>query len=468
MSVIISKHLERRAFLRGIGGAMIALPALEAFTLRRAHAQPATKKVYVCFIEQMNGHILDKYNPTAPGPITTLSLKGADAAAATAELADHAADVGIVKNIDHAYDIANGCGHPQGGNIAITASRPKSGNPGTTPNNPSADWRIAQAFGKEPMNLYAGRKGGNDENFGYGPGGKVRPGNNKPFDVYTSLMGLSGMQTTDPGLLQRLTARDKSINDILRTEIQDLFKRTDLSMEDRRRLEVHLGSIREIEMGMNRPTTGAVTDANGKTVAEMVMTVKATPEANDLKEDVIRTQLSLVALAFAGDRCPAATLQCGGYQDETAFMIDGKRLLGYHSISHAVGGPPGAGRNDAMGLLHHKIDRLHLRFLKHMIEQLKLYKTADGRPLLADSVAVLTNQLGSGTPHRGFSVPWVYGGSGGGALKTGLFVDAKQAKNNKILNSIITAAGVRKPNGDPVDDFGDPDLAKGLLTEIMA
>jgi hypothetical protein len=467
MSVIFSKSLERRAFLRGVGGAMIALPALEAFTLRGARAQPPKRTIYVCFIEQMNGHILDKYNPAVPGPITTASLQGPDAAAATSELADHAADVGIVKNIDHAYDIANGCGHPQGGNIAITGSHPKSGNPGSTPNNPSADWRIAQAIGKEPMNLYAGRKGGNDENFAYGPQGKVRPGNNRPFDVYMSLMGLTGMQTADPRLLQRLTARDRSINDVLRTEIQDLFKRTDLSMEDRRRLDVHLGSIREIEVGMTKPTTGAVTDANGKTVAEMVMTVKETPEANDLREDVIRTQLSLVALAFAGDRTPAATLQCGGYQDETSFVIDGKRALGYHSISHAVGGPPGQGRNDAMGLLHHKVDRIHLRYLKHMIEQLKLYKTADGRPLLADSLAVLTNQLGSGTPHRGFSVPWVYGGSGGGALRTGIFVDAKQAKNNKILNSIITAAGVRKANGDPVDDFGDGDLAKGLLTEIM-
>jgi hypothetical protein len=468
MSVIFNKNLQRRAFLRGVGGAVIALPALEAFTMRRGQAQPAKKNVYVCFIEQMNGHILDKYNPAAPGAITTVSLKGPDAGAATSELADHAADVCIVKNIDHAYDIANGCGHPQGGNIAITASRPKSGNPGTTPNNPSADWRIAQARGKEPLNLYAGRKGGNDENFAYGPAGKVRPGNNKPFDVYMTLMGLTGMQTSDPGMLQRLTARDRSINDVLRTEIQDLFRRTDLGMEDRRRLDVHLSSIREIELGMSKPTTGPVTDANGKTVAEMVMTVKTTPEANDLKEDVVKTQLSLVALAFAGDRYPAATLQCGGYQDETSFLIDGKRGLGYHSITHAVGGPPGMGRNDAMGLLHHKVDRIHLRYLKHMIEQLKLYKTADGRPLLADSVAVLTNQLGSGTPHRGFSVPWVYGGSAGGALKTGLFVDANHAKNNKILNSLLTAAGITKPNGDPVDDFGDSDLEKGLLTAIMA
>ncbi|HEY0710811.1 MAG TPA: DUF1552 domain-containing protein [Polyangia bacterium] len=467
MSLKFSDRYQRRAFLRGVGGAMIALPALEAFSMRQAKAQPPKKKVYVCFIEQMNGHILDMYNPTNVGPITTVSLK-AEPGKAVSELADHAADIGIVKNIDHAFDIANGCGHPQGGNIAITASKPRSGSPGTTPRAPSADFRIAQAHGKEPLNLYAGRKGGNDENFAYGPEGRVRPANNKPFDVYMSLMGLTGMQTSDPGLLQRLTARDKSINDVLRTQIQDLFKRTDLSMEDRRRLDVHLGSIREIEVGMNRPMMGAVTDPGGKSLADLIMTVKTTPEANDLREDVAKTHLSLIALAFASDRQIAATVQCGGYQDETTFLIDGKRAsMGYHSITHAVGGPPGAGRNDAMGLLHHKVDRIHLRYLKHMIEQLKLYKTAEGRPLLEDSLAVLTNQLGCGTPHRGFSTPWVYGGSGGGYLKTGIFVDAKQAKNNKILNSFITAAGVRKPNGDPIDDFGDAELAKGLLTEIV-
>jgi hypothetical protein len=467
MSLKFSNGFERRAFLRGVGGAMIALPALETFAPRKANAQPAKKKVYVCFIEQMNGHILDMYNPTKVGPITSVSLK-AEPAMAVSELADHAADLGIVKNIDHAFDIANGCGHPQGGNIALTASKPRSGSPGTTPLAPSADFRIAQLHGKEPLNLYAGRKSGNDENFAYGLDGKVRPANNKPFDVYMSLMGLTGMQTSDPGLLQRLTARDKSINDILRTQIQDLFKRTDLSMNDRQRLQLHLGSIREIEVGMTTPMMGAVPMPGSKGVEELVMTVKAMPEANDLREEVVKTHLSLVALAFASDRQIAATVQCGGYQDETTFMIDGKRAsMGYHSITHAVGGPPGAGRNDAMGLLHHKVDRIHLRYLKHMIEQLKLYKTADGRPLLEDSIAVLTNQLGCGTPHRGFSVPWVYGGSGGGYLKTGVFVDAAHAKNNKILNAFVSAAGVRKADGSPIDDFGDASLPKGLLTEIV-
>ena len=38
MTLKYNKNFERRAFLRGVGGAVLALPALEAFTLRGAKA----------------------------------------------------------------------------------------------------------------------------------------------------------------------------------------------------------------------------------------------------------------------------------------------------------------------------------------------------------------------------------------------------------------------------------------------
>jgi hypothetical protein len=36
-----------------------------------------------------------------------------------------------------------------------------------------------------------------------------------------------------------------------------------------------------------------------------------------------------------------------------------------------------------------------------------------------------------------------------------------------VLTTIATAAGCRKPDGSPVDNFGDPS-APGLITEILA
>ncbi|HEY0706604.1 MAG TPA: hypothetical protein VGG33_07400, partial [Polyangia bacterium] len=91
-----------------------------------------------------------------------------------------------------------------------------------------------------------------------------------------------------------------------------------------------------------------------------------------------------------------------------------------------------------------------------------------GRALLDDTVAVWTNQLASGYNHLGFSVPHVLAGSAGGFFKKGHYVEVKGVKNNKFLNTIITASGVRKANGDPVDDHGDAELPRGLMPELLA
>jgi hypothetical protein len=62
-------------------------------------------------------------------------------------------------------------------------------------------------------------------------------------------------------------------------------------------------------------------------------------------------------------------------------------------------------------------------------------------------------------------VPHVVWGNAGGYLKTGQFIDAGNATNNKVLNTLITAAGVRK-NGGPVEDFGSG--AGGQISGMLA
>ena len=39
---------------------------------------------------------------------------------------------------------------------------------------------------------------------------------------------------------------------------------------------------------------------------------------------------------------------------------------------------------------------------------------------------------------------------------------------NKMLNTLLTAAGVTKDGGAPTDDFGETSLPKGLFTELKA
>jgi hypothetical protein len=200
-----------------------------------------------------------------------------------------------------------------------------------------------------------------------------------------------------------------------------------------------------------------------------LMTLKDKPDANDLMEVATKAQLSLIALAFATGQTQVATLQVGGGNDHTRYMVDGTLAPPFHFVSHHVLSDGGSGTAIPNAVdVHHKIDRIHARMFKHFVEQLKAYKTADGRPLLDDCAAVWMNSLSNGPPHGVNNVPHVIAGSAGGFLKKGMFVDAGGAKNNKFLNTMITAAGVRKADGMAVDDFGDAGVGNGLLDQMLA
>jgi hypothetical protein len=224
--------------------------------------------------------------------------------------------------------------------------------------------------------------------------------------------------------------------------------------------------VRDLELMMTKPTMSV---GGGADLIGTLMKLKDKPDANDLIEDAVKAQLSLIALAFSTDQTQIATLQIGGGNDHTRYMVDGVLAPPYHFISHHVlsDGDGGTAIPNAVAL-HQGITRIHARFFKHLVEQLKTYQTADGRPLLEDCAAVWMNSLADGPPHSSRNVPLVVAGTAGGFLKKGVYVDATGNKNNKFLNTMITASGARKPTGDPVDDFGDPGVAPGLITAMLA
>jgi hypothetical protein len=76
-----------------------------------------------------------------------------------------------------------------------------------------------------------------------------------------------------------------------------------------------------------------------------------------------------------------------------------------------------------------------------------------------------------GPPHNILNIPWVLAGSAGGCLKQGqqIRLEGDDSPNHaKLLNTIASAAGVRKADGTFLDNFGDPSLPGGILQEIRA
>jgi Protein of unknown function (DUF1552) len=462
---MLNKRFNRRRFLRGLGGVAIGLPALDIFQSRARGAVPPTRKIYSALMLQQNGSIQgnggdpDMFWPTAMGAISAAAMAGADAERATSELAAYASKLIFIRGVNFKYSRNH-----DGGPIAASTGAPITGTGvKQLPVSESADYFIARNLspGQEPLTLYAGKKGTfRDDALSFGTGGVLRVGDNNPWNVYQRLSGLAGVMQSDPALYQKIAARRLSINDLVRTDLKALLARTDLSKADRDRLDLHLTSVRDVEVNMTT-TLGPMVDTAA------LQAVNGTHTTDDNMEKVVRLQLDLIAFAFASDRARSATLQVGGCNDHTKYTIGGVQVPPYHYISHRIMSDGDAGDTIANAVeLHHQIDRIHARYFKYFLDRMSAYTLPEGGTLLDASVNMWTNSIADGPPHSGNNVPHIIAGGAAGFLKTGVHLKSA-GPSHRVLNTIVSAAGARKANGDLVDNFGDPSTP-GLISEVIA
>ncbi len=458
------KLFGRRSVLRGLGGVVVGLPLLDIFEPRGAQAQNAQKPIYAALMLQQNGAIQgngddeDRFWPRALGALNKATLQSTDADRTLSELADYADKIACVQGMDFHYS-----NNHDGGPIAASTGAPVTGD-GTEqlPVSESVDVFIADQLtpGIEPLTLYAGRKGTfRDDAFSFNKGGVLRVGDNNPWNVYQRLIGLSG---ADPGTVDKIAARRLSVNDLIRGDLQQLLGRTDLSREDRQRLDLHFTSVRELELNTSTVVGPALDQAT-------LQSVDGEHTANGNMEKVVRLQLDLIAFAFASNRVRTASLQVGGCNDHTRYTIGGVEAPPYHFISHRIMSDSGEGTSiDNAVELHHQIDRIHARYFKYLLDRLSAYTLPGGGTLLDSSVNLWVNSVSDGPPHSGKNIPHVFAGSAGGMLKMGQHFEAS-GYTNRALNTIASAAGVRRPGGGLVEDFGDPDSNQdGLLDPLLA
>jgi hypothetical protein len=458
--------MKRRHFLRGLFGVTLTLPFLESLSDKKAEAGPGDVPPFAIFVRQANGVAQqtddepETFWPSQTGLLTTESLN-AEPGRSVAELSGYASRLLLVKGINFAFD-GNGCGHSGGGNQCLTAAKVSvipSGNESLAEGE-SIDNRIARelnAAGVEPLTLYAGKKAGYiNEVLSYRGPQELRAAEHNPINAYQALFGLSDL---DPEVLKKLAAERKSVNDLVRAQMQSLLSRKELGTADKQRLDMHFQAIRDLEISLSCKLTPE------EVVAMEAMSPDAT--ANDNIEIVTRMQMDIIALAMACGTTRAATLQIGDGNDSTEYYINGVRQKSFHKISHRIDsdgaeGPPIEGAAQ----LHTEIDRIHTRSFRYLCDKLAAYDFGSGS-LLDFGVAVLLNDL-SNKYHSYNDVPYVLVGSAGGFLKTGQYVDVNGVNNNKLLSTIGAAVGCKNAAGGPLDDFGDPELEKGLLTEIIA
>ena len=287
--------IQRRHFLRGLGGVVIALPFLETFAPKRALA--AGPPPFAVFMRQANGVVQKTDEPEMFWPKDLGKLTKAGLAAQTdravSVLSDYADKLLVVRGVNFAFP-GNGCGHSGGGNQCLTAAKvsdtPK-GNASLAMGE-SIDNRIArelQPAGVEPLTLYAGKMSGYiNEVLSYRGPKMLRAAERDPFVAYTKLFGAAAL---DAKALERLKAARASVNDLVRGDMKALMGRSDLSKDDKDRLNLHFQSIRDLE------TTMACSLPDMR-LAEMAA-IQPKVGSSDNVVAVTKMQMDIIALAVS-------------------------------------------------------------------------------------------------------------------------------------------------------------------------
>jgi hypothetical protein len=471
-----STRSTRRAFLTGIGGVAVALPLLEGLAPRKARAGGAPIDPFAIFFRQANGVAAEqdtiigaepeRFWPHAPGPLTADSLAGRS----LEELVDYASRLLVVGNISmENFDYADG--HARGALQGLTAQGPTvlAAGGDSEANGESIDHRIGRELnpdGRDSLFLYTGIADGwlGGPCISYRGPGNRRAALHDPMLAYMTMMGL------DVNQLEVLIARQSSVNDMVRDQMQSLMASPKLSSNDLQRLQLHFDSIRELE---NNLTCNLAQD-------QLALLEGLAPGyASDNGDEVLaaaRAHMHIAALAVACGYTRSVAIQVGtGNDGYTRYrnLDDDSLMENFHYVSHRRTSHDDTGEPILDGdTLHAMVDRQFAQTFKYLLDQLDAVELPNGERLLDYGVAVWYNDNGNGPAHSERRVPFILGGSAGGFFKQGEYIDVNngdyQVNHARMLNTIGSAAGLRDGSGELISDFGDASLDRTPLLELLA
>jgi len=477
----LPRTVNRRAFLRGASSIAIGLPFLESLQSHSAWAQ-STQPVFSLFICGANGVVGNDFHPSGTGALTEATL-GKN----TKVLAPYASRMIMLRGIRYNGNMTN-CGHAQGAAMVLTGKAITTGGNTATSTNESADTLLARQLnnGLDPIALYAGLKEGyiNERLSFVGPG-QVRAAESSPKIAFQRIFdqaadeGFSGAipstpaPTPEPGtpaqmapVLDDITLRRKSVVDFVREELMTLQGRQGLNAADKARLDAHLTGLRKIEVSVTPTDPGTVDPGDIVTNPPSQFCsgdidrsrFDYSPPRGMSGEDQEKTALlhmEIVAFAFACNVNRTATLQIGDGTDHTIYSVPSNgRGWNFHHVSHRVQNDGGAGNDPTALAAHSEIDGVR------MVTLLKGIEAFDAYGLLDRGFVMWTNHVSDGPSHSFGDLPYIIAGNAGGYLKTGQAIRSNNETNNKVLNTLISAAGV------PTTNFGGNEA--GIIDAMKA
>ncbi len=264
--------------------------------------------------------------------------------------------------------------------------------------------------------------------------------------LYSSHISWSSPTTPTPLELYPALAFDRLFNDDVRrgdTSVLDAVLedatslRPKLSHDDRRKLDEYLGSVREVELRIERAGEQRHLEGWRPTLEGPNMPRPADGLPQDLAAHM-RLMCDILVLGFQTDTTRICTLKLNNDHSSLRFPHLGVDYTIHHLLSHSE-------TADWM-----KVNQFFVEQLAYVAERLDAVQEGE-RTLLDNSMLLFCSSMFTGL-HDATQLPVVLMGRGGGRLETGRVLDYSDQPNRKMASmylSLMAKMGVR------LDHFGD-------------
>jgi len=441
--------MNRRTFLKGVGGACVAAPFLGSVHEQWAKAAgvPATPPKRLVIFFTHNGCLTNRWFPTK----TSGTLAAADLTGSYLNVLGPIADKLL---IPRGFRSLNGYGqgqtidpHDQAMGSKLTCAQISSAQ-NRYATAESLDHTIAKQInpnGGAPLVLGVGAASTSiKEVLSFSGPTTAFPANTNPQTVYTQLTGVLGTGGGGPVTeADWRVRRGQSVIDLVREDLTT-YQRINMSTADQGRIQNWMDLLRDTEVGVNNPTmtaactTGAaemygataaaVTAASptGKITDGNVLGPRGTAEsdANLATSFTLGTDMmqNLMALNMICDQNRMLMLVFPGY---ITFNWDGiNHTHEHHGLSHRTGDFTVGGACGVDGVLDMiaQIDTWYTGKYARLVNLFNSIGEGDGT-LLDNTATMWLPELSDGGAHNLNNLPIVIAGSAGGYLKQGEIVN---------------------------------------------
>ncbi|HIG28017.1 MAG TPA: DUF1552 domain-containing protein [Planctomycetes bacterium] len=372
--------LDRRAFLRGVGGAALALPHLNIMT---AGAREAKVPMRMACVGVGFGFVPQLFFPRETGANYSMPEL-------LRPLARHRGNFSIFSQLDHGTEGVGGHGGIHAYLSGILAKHAK----GFAERNITVDQKAALHVG--PATRYASMQFSTNNDSGY-PLSWTHSGVTIPavYDLETLFRLL--FQESNPrelNILKQAQAERKSVLDLVRTDAEQLRRR--VGQADQEKLDQYFTSVRELE---KRLTQSVAWLDRPKPAVKYSL-----PEGADGMDFVDRVPLfyDLMALALQTDLTRVITLGITGLGGNSGgFPL----TRGYHQLTHH-------GKVSSYIKELSIIEKFHTTQFGRFLDALKAIEEPNGKTLLDNTMTLFGSGMGNASSHSNKDLPLLLAGGG--------------------------------------------------------